>query len=54
MKISALRLFNVKRFVTSDLWLISDDGQQARTLSRWYRLGDPGTTAGNQNKPWRQ
>lgn len=26
---------------TSDLWLISEDGQWARTLSRWYRLGRP-------------
>ena len=27
--------------VTSDLWLMSSDGKWARTLSRWYRLGDP-------------
>lgn len=26
---------------TSDLCLIADDGAWARTLSRWYRLGDP-------------
>lgn len=26
---------------TSDLCLISADGAWARTLSRWYRLGDP-------------
>lgn len=26
---------------TSDLILISEDGAWARTLSRWYRLGDP-------------
>ena len=26
---------------TSDLCLISADGIWARTLSRWYRLGDP-------------
>lgn len=26
---------------TSDLVLISDDRASARTLSRWYRLGDP-------------
>lgn len=26
---------------TSDLWLFSEDGTWARTLSRWYRLGDP-------------
>jgi hypothetical protein len=26
---------------TSDLILISQDGAWARTLSRWYRLGDP-------------
>jgi hypothetical protein len=26
---------------TSDLCLISEDGRWARTLSRWYRLGDP-------------
>jgi hypothetical protein len=27
--------------LTSDLWLISADNRWARTLSRWYRLGDP-------------
>ncbi|MCT8992221.1 hypothetical protein NYR54_18375 [Chelativorans sp. SCAU2101] len=27
--------------VTSDLWLISSDNRWARTLSRWYRLGEP-------------
>jgi hypothetical protein len=27
---------------TSDLWLLSDDRDWARTLSRWYRLGRPG------------
>ena len=26
---------------TSDLWLLSEDGEWARTLSRWYRLGRP-------------
>ncbi len=26
---------------TSDLWLISQDRNWARTLSRWYRLGRP-------------
>lgn len=26
---------------TSDLWLLSSDGAWARTLSRWYRLGEP-------------
>ncbi len=26
---------------TSDLWLISQDSNWARTLSRWYRLGRP-------------
>lgn len=30
---------------TSDLWLISDDGEWARTLSRWYRLGRPADNA---------
>jgi len=29
---------------TSDLWLISEDRQWARTLSRWYQLGRPGGT----------
>lgn len=27
---------------TSDLWLLSDDRDWARMLSRWYRLGRPG------------
>lgn len=26
---------------TSDLWLLSEDQNWARTLSRWYRLGRP-------------
>lgn len=26
---------------TSDLWLIAEDCEWARTLSRWYRLGHP-------------
>lgn len=26
---------------TSDLWMLSVDGNWARTLSRWYRLGRP-------------
>lgn len=26
---------------TSDLWLLSEDRNWARTLSRWYRLGRP-------------
>jgi hypothetical protein len=30
-----------RSIATSDLWLISADGASARTLSRWYRLGDP-------------
>ncbi len=37
---------------TSDLWLISEDGQWARTLSRWYRLGRPVRQDGDQD--WRQ
>lgn len=36
------RLTGTGRLIlTSDLWLISADSQWARTLSRWYRLGDP-------------
>lgn len=27
--------------VTSDLWLLSEDRQWGRTLSRWYQLGSP-------------
>lgn len=38
--------------VTSDLWLISEDGQWARTLSRWYRLGRPVRHQTDQD--WRQ
>lgn len=30
-----------RRIVTSDLLLMSDDGEWARTRSRWYRLGRP-------------
>lgn len=30
-----------RRIATSDLLLMSDDGQSARTRSRWYRLGRP-------------
>ena len=30
-----------RSIVTSDLLLMSDDGQWARTRSRWYRLGRP-------------
>src|SRR5690606_10519798 len=30
-----------RSIVTSDLLLLSDDGQWARTRSRWYRLGRP-------------
>jgi hypothetical protein len=30
--------------ITSDLWLVSEDGLWARTLSRWYRLGRPAGT----------
>jgi hypothetical protein len=32
---------------TSDLWLISGDRKWARTLSRWYRLGEPNRSEGN-------
>ena len=32
---------NGRMITTSDLILISQDGAWARTLSRWYRLGDP-------------
>jgi hypothetical protein len=28
-----------RAIVTSDLWLMAEDGTCARTLSRWYRLG---------------
>lgn len=27
--------------ITSDLWLLSEDRQWGRTLSRWYQLGRP-------------
>lgn len=37
---------------TSDLWLISEDGQWARTLSRWYRLGRP--VRQQMDRGWRQ
>jgi len=40
---------------TSDLCLISEDGVWARTLSRWYRLGDPFSPAdayGGGNWSW--
>lgn len=30
-----------RQIATSDLWLISTDRRWARTLSRWYRLGEP-------------
>lgn len=41
-----------REIVTSDLWLISADGQWARTLSRWYRLG---TADGHERTDtWRQ
>lgn len=30
-----------RSIVTSDLLIISDDGQWARTRSNWYRLGRP-------------
>ena len=30
-----------RQIATSALWLLSTDRQWARTLSRWYRLGDP-------------
>lgn len=30
-----------RQIATSDLWLLSADRQWARTLSRWYRLGEP-------------
>jgi hypothetical protein len=36
-----------RAIATSDLWLISADGRWARTLSRWYRLGEPGRSEGN-------
>lgn len=32
--------------LTSDLWLVSADLKWARTLSRWYRLGEPLVNAG--------
>jgi len=35
------RLVGTRRLITtSDLWLISHDQRWARTLSRWYRLGE--------------
>ncbi|HEV7416378.1 MAG TPA: DUF6634 family protein [Tianweitania sediminis] len=41
------KLTGVNRpIVTSDLWLMSSDGQWARTLSRWYRLGGQHGTSG--------
>lgn len=30
-----------RQIATSDLWLLSTDRRWARTLSRWYRLGEP-------------
>ena len=30
-----------RQIATSDLWLLSSDRRWARTLSRWYRLGEP-------------
>ena len=30
-----------RQIATSDLWLLSADRRWARTLSRWYRLGEP-------------
>lgn len=33
--------------ITSDLWLLSEDRQWGRTLSRWYQLGRPASTARN-------
>jgi hypothetical protein len=35
-----------RSIATSDLVLISDDREWARTRSRWYRLGRPGTQRG--------
>lgn len=31
--------------ITSDLWLLSEDRQWGRTLSRWYQLGRPAQAA---------
>jgi hypothetical protein len=36
-----------RAIATSDLWLISADRKWARTLSRWYRLGEPNRSEGN-------
>lgn len=30
-----------RQIATSDLWLMSADHRWARTMSRWYRLGEP-------------
>ncbi|WP_189591076.1 DUF6634 family protein [Mesorhizobium sp. M8A.F.Ca.ET.207.01.1.1] len=36
------RLLGKDRLIaTSDLWVLSEDQNWARTLSRWYRLGRP-------------
>lgn len=34
---------------TSDLWLLSEDHNWARTLSRWYRLGRPADHSGDHS-----
>lgn len=36
-----------REIVTSELWMISTDRQWARTLSRWYRLGEPKRKGGH-------
>lgn len=41
-----------RSIATSDLWLISEDGEWARTLSRWYRLGRP--VRQQMDRGWRQ
>lgn len=42
-----------RQIATSDLWLLSSDRRWARTLSRWYRLGEPHGT-GEGPPRWHQ
>lgn len=42
-----------RMITTSDLFLISEDAAWARTLSRWYRLGEPFAPGGpNSGGMW--
>lgn len=41
------RLVGAERLIgTSDLWVLSEDRNWGRTLSRWYRLGRPAEHSG--------